>query len=321
MKLESAYQVRMTDVNSGPIDAVLAASGYESRASFVVSKTKFGSGTKKLVLGFADRHQIARETNDRKFKKLGFKIENADGATGTDVKALLRTIVSESSSGSLSILIDYSSMTRTWYAAIINFFKSEPLKLKRADIYFAYSLSTYSRPHKPSPNAVMDPIPGFCQLHLPHRETALVIGLGYERDRALGLAEYIEARETYAFYADPAIDSQFPRTVQENNRELLNRIGPNRVFSYPIADLKITDSILSSLCKGLIGKFRVILAPLGPKPFSLLCLLLATRVDGLDVWRVSAGKQSSAIERSPSGRILVCKATFTNDADQATASL
>jgi hypothetical protein len=161
----------------------------------------------------------------------------------------------------------------------------------------------------------MGPVKGFSGLDLPDRKSALLIGLGYEKGRALGLAEYVEAAETFAFYANPALDSAFLGAVLQNNQSLLDSLGPDRVFTYPLADLRATAAKLGSLALGLRSQsYRVILAPQGPKPFTFLCFLLATQHDGFDVWRVSAGTSGKTYDRPPIGEVLVCRARFINDA-------
>ena len=160
----------------------------------------------------------------------------------------------------------------------------------------------------------MGPVAGFSALALPDLPTALIMGLGYEADRALGLAEYVEASETFALYADPALDSAFVEATIRNNAGLLSLLGRERVIPYPFGDLRATAARLSSLSLGLqMRGYRVILAPLGPKPFALLCLLLATRFPELDVWRVSAGTSGLAYDREATGDIVVCRATFSGE--------
>ena len=98
-----------------------------------------------------------------------------------------------------------------------------------------------------------------------------------------------------------------------NNAELLSRlrkVGRGYVIPHPLDDLEMTMNLLASLCGRLSTGSRVILAPLGVKPFSLLCLLLATRFPFLDVWRVSVGPHGDPIDRPPLGPLLLYSAMF-----------
>jgi hypothetical protein len=312
MNILSANQTSLPSINLDQIDLIIAASGYEQRATHIPETLRLPKKCRRFALGFNDRPALSRSSNDRTMKRLGYDLIPADGSSTYELWEMLTEAVA-SNKERLNIIVDYSSMTRIWYATIINFFRNLELYKGVVTIHFTYSLSTYSEPKKPGPNVFMGPIPGYCQLDLPNRETALVIGLGYERDRALGLAEYVDPAVTYAIYADPALDPAFPVKVRRNNRLLLYRIGEKRTLVHPMADLETTDALLCSLCMGLKERYRVILAPLGPKPFSLLCLLLGSRYPYFDVWRVSAGEQDAPSQRIAIGETLVCSVQFIND--------
>ena len=86
----------------------------------------------------------------------------------------------------------------------------------------------------------MGPVPGFCHFGLPDKKTALVLGLCYEAERAIGLAEYVEPAEIFAFYTDPALNRSFAKTVRKNNAQLLARLGEARIFKHPMTDLQTT---------------------------------------------------------------------------------
>jgi hypothetical protein len=200
-------------------------------------------------------------------------------------------------------------MTRAWYAGAIEAARYIRGK-KRLEIVFSYSPAMFSKPIESAPNAFAGPLPGFCGLDVPDKPTALIIGLGYERDRALGLFEYIDPAVSFVFYTEPAIDPMFSDVVKRNNSTLLQSLPVGNVFRHPLADLQRTGDLLLSLCNALDEEYRIVLAPLGVKPFSLICLLLASRHREIDVWRVSAGAKSQGQDRKPNGSILSLKAVF-----------
>jgi len=79
----------------------------------------------------------------------------------------------------------------------------------------------------------------------------LVIGLGYERERALGLFEYVDPAVSFAFYTDPAPDQRYRDVVLANNSALLKRIPKELIYRHPPADLQRTGNFLLSLYAGL----------------------------------------------------------------------
>lgn len=146
---------------------------------------------------------------------------------------------------------------------------------------------------------------------LPNKGTALLIDLGCEGERARGLLEYLDPAETYVFYANAFADPEFVDAVIERNADIIERQGKGHMIAYPFGNLKALDLQLESLCRELSEKYRVILAPLGPKPFSLVSLLLSTRLPMIDVWQVTATRNRPA-DRHALGPISVCKASFVD---------
>ena len=310
MKIGEAEQIALKNLDPNVPDIIICASGYEKRGRHLASSLKPGRHQIKIALAYTGNRCLSREENDKCFVRLGYTLHAANGDRADDVKRMLRDALLRTEAEELSIFVDYTCMTRVWYAGIITSLMNAPGRFRSITVYFGYSSPRFTKPSDAAPNLYMGPIDRFCQLGIPNRETALILGLGYERERALGLMEYVEAKETYAFYTDPALDVRFTKTVLRNNRELIARIKKAHVVKHSLTDFRATSSLLSSLCLGLSDKYRVILAPLGVKPFSLLCLLFAARFPFFDVWRVSSGAKNVPIDRAPCGPILICKATF-----------
>ena len=103
--------------------------------------------------------------------------------------------------------------------------------------------------------------------------------------------------------------------VYVNNFKLIDSLHKRNVFTYPFDDMEKTHSILTDLCLELRLNYRIILAPLGPKPFALVSLLVGTRYPDVEIWRVGAGKLESVYDRIPQGEPLVYLVEFGKDED------
>jgi hypothetical protein len=320
MKLLSTQQIEWNANPNPSFDLMLAASGYESRAIHVSSRLDLGRVKQRIAFCIEDRPVLAREKNDRFFSAHDFHLTHSSGSDGEAIKNSICQLLRVSRQRHIRILVDITSMTRVWYGSVLRAIREIECECEHVDVLFAYAPSVFSIPQDPAPNAHMGPVTGFSRLKLPDRKNALILGLGYERDRGLGLAEYVEAAETFAFYANPSTDPRFVRYVLENNAQLIRDLGPNRVFTYPFMDYQAAAARVSSLAFGLFSQeFRIILAPLGPKPFVLLCFLLSTRFPDMDVWRVSAGEGGATYDRAPLGPILACRARFVPMSSAAAA--
>ena len=314
MKIKHTNSVEIGNVYSCDIDVFLCSAGYEERATNIAEhlKEKLPAIPFKYCIGFQEKKVLSRNKNDFYFKNAGFEIIIGEGDSTGPIEAIFNNILNlDKDKGEINVLVDYSCMTRIWYADILTFFNEIKID-KKICIFFSYSYSKFTAaPLDVSNNIHVGPIKGFNSLSIPFKPTALIIGLGYEKNRAFGLTEYLDA-ETYVFYSDNGKGKEFAKEVEIVNSELLSRIEPKNLFRYPINDLRFTEFLLTSLCNDLKDKFRIILAPCGPKPFTLICLIVSLKfkTDFIDVWRISPGINAEPIDKTPDGEMNFYKVEY-----------
>lgn len=312
MDLLISEQVSFDAVYSSEIDLVIGVSGYEQRSPYLMERIKLGNET-KLVLAFEERiDELNRHENDLIFRKLGFKFIPASGNLGLDIDKLIAQLPGNKKD-ELGILVDYSCMTKLWYASLIEYFSHSSLSYRKVNILFSYTPSAYVEPKKPKPLRVAEPIGYGSHGIMAGKPNALIIGLGYEKDRAEILRKAINPEDTYCFYADPASDKRFVDKVYINNFKLIDSLHKSHVFNYPMEDMQETNRMLISLILDLRLRYRIIIAPLGPKPFALLSMLIAARYPDIEIWRVGAGKLESVYDRLPLGEPIVYRVEFGHD--------
>lgn len=282
-------------------DIVICSSGYESRASFLAKTISKKDIKLKYVLAFNDQKNIlSRKKNDIKFSEFGYTfIENQkDG--DEFIRLILPVISNLSKDKMVNILVDYSSMTRTWFASIVNSFQYLPNNIK---IYFSYSAAKFSIPTQNiSPSIKFEPIPGFNHLSIPDKPTALIIGLGYEKDRAAGLIEYFDADQVFLFHTDNIVYKDY---INHANANLIKQVSTDNIIPYPMYDIVYTHTILTNLCRVLADNYRIILAPCGPKPFSILSFIIGIQLGFIDIWRISGENDPIRENRLPSGETII----------------
>ena len=314
MELILSEQVPFDELYTTGFDLVIASSGYENRCTYLVDRLGRIDAVKR-VLAFRDKTKdLSRPENDRRFRELDFTFIDQSGDECIDAEKLIGDLPAGTGK-SRNVLIDYSCMTKVWYASLIDYFINADLLRGRLTAYFSYSGSEYSEPKKTRTPRIVEPLGCSKSKLISHKPVALVLGLGYEKDRAEMLYRSLEPEQTYVFYADPTDDDRFVEKVYVNNFSLIDKLHRNQVINYPIRDLGKIDELLTGLCLDLRLSYRVILAPLGPKPFSLCCLLLAARYPDIEVWRISAGPSERLYERKGRGDPLVYKAVFSEDED------
>lgn len=292
--------------DAGKYDILVAALGFEARATFAAKRLS-ESATHKLAFAFAHRRLLNFDANRAWFERANFESIEAEDGPDFEVKAerALGGAIDAQSGRALRICVDISSFSRQRLAFLVAYLLR---RVDRAlDVDFVYSPSTFAPPrHDDPPISFCAPVTndyGGWPVG-PELPTLLVCGLGYEPDRALGVAEYLDAAGSWLFFPSGPV-KQFEPEVKKANAELLDGFPPERVIHYDLAKPFNTFVLLESLVSGLIDRAQPILVPLGPKPFALASLLVGiAHGPRVSVWRISAGQEENPIDREPEGIVV-----------------
>jgi len=129
MKILEAQQVGIHEMLMENIDVVIASSGYERRSTALAERLGKRPSGDKIALAFSEQKLLSREKNDLIFERLGYELESARGNEGSPMERLLERYLKNTDGRQATIVIDYSCMTRLWYAAAIRSLR----ELKRLD--------------------------------------------------------------------------------------------------------------------------------------------------------------------------------------------
>lgn len=312
MKIIKTIQEEFDNIVFKSNDILIVASGYEPRCTHLFKKIKEkGIIPKTYVLSFSSKKSKVHKLNDIFYNENNCSVMDINGNSDFKVKELLRTILSENDlTENLNIYVDISSMTRIWYASILSYLNLLE-KSTKIVLTFFYSISKFMHPKNSQlHNIHVQPVQDFSNLSIPDKPTALVIGLGYEKNRAFGLRESLDAEELYLFCTDQNSSKEYYTEVLTQNKEMLFRTNPNNIIYYPLKDLKYTESLLTDICTRVTEKFRIIIAPCGPKLFTLLSFVIAINLEDIDVWRISAGDEAEPVEKIATGEIIAFKLIY-----------
>ncbi|MCT8124918.1 transcription elongation factor GreB [Alishewanella sp. BS5-314] len=194
------------------------------------------------------------------------------------------------------LLIDISLISRKMIADII----STILRLSRKhslEINIVYSLARYTPPNDLfAPNKRVQPVndtfTGWPSK--PGLPVMTIVGLGYERDKALGAIEYLESSKTILFIPNSS-ESQYKNDVFSANEALLNAVDKNSKIEYdvenPIESIFMVDKLLSSYG----SRYKIVLFPFGPRIFYMTTLIAAIAHPQCAVWYVSGEDDESLV--------------------------
>ncbi len=286
MEIKYGKQVEIDALKNASFDFLLFASNHEDRVRTAFDNlSKFASIAKTIVLFYPNSTTHIEDIEGRTIRE------------HTDIYKLLDELILQINKKEITIAIDYSCMTKSWYYSIILYLAKKKLPLNRVTCYFIYTPSSYSDPIDPKPNKDIAPLPG--KYIVPtDKPKALIVCLGYEQNKAEGIIDHLDPKVSYLFYTKPASDPQFVEVLEKNNQNILKEKSFN-VITYPFDDLLFLERQLSALYFKLKDNYSIIIAPIGPKPFTFTAMLMSIKYPEIDIWRVGSGSDINIYSRAP----------------------
>lgn len=290
-------------------DGLLCTVGYESRARHFAEKKKF-EARHSWALGFDNRKVLMYPDNLYWYSKSGFKVSEPSDTQFIDAFLEFLRASLDGDDDTRTLCIDISSLTRLRLAVIVdsirNFGGNFPLVVD-----FVYSPAKFSPPPSSSgPNQAVRPLPGFAgwtnDPSLPH---TVVVGVGYERNKAIGAVRYLDPESVWAFIPSEHTH-KYATAIEKANGHLWDLISPDKRIYYSVIRPFDCLATLESFTRGALRTNKVTFVPFGPKLFALTSLLVACVHTDVAVWRVSAGEWGEPIDRKPNGEVIGLKVVF-----------
>lgn len=304
MKIKQGKQIEASELRNKLIDVFILAGNHEHRVFTAYNHLSKLCSINKVNIFCYNNNKIISDNSDFKV----FVITDHE-----EIYSFLDSELENINKEEINIIIDYSCMTKPWYYSIILYFSNKQLNLKKANIYFVYTPSVYSKPLQPKPNYDIAPLPG--KYVVPtDKPKALIVCLGYEQNKAEGIIDHLDPKVNYLFYTKPAIDPQFVSKLETNNLNLL-KLNSNNIITYPYDDLLFLERELTLLYHFLKSEYSIIIAPLGPKPFAFISMILAAKYKDIDIWRVGSGSDINEYERAPYdvNKVIICNVTWESE--------
>jgi hypothetical protein len=313
MELKHAHQVPFEELLNENIDVMIAACGYESRSSHLVQLSHFNA-TKKIALLFnEEKEDVNHKKNQAIFNEKGFECFNLSSGSTDEIESVLNEICANGKD-SVKLIVDYSSMTKLWFGAIINYFAFNELEYNNLTVYFCYTPEHFVPPAAVK-KAFSNPLPISTIKPQKNKEKpiALIIGLGHDERKVEFLCDFFKPADVYFFLPNPSFDDDYTVLTRNNNKNILSEVKPTHLMHYPVSNVEEIDSRLTSMCMSLRLNYRIVLISLGPKTFSLASFLLNVQYPDIEIWNMSSAEQ--CIDLKPAGVPIVYKAILTNEDD------
>jgi hypothetical protein len=306
----------LEDVQASTYDLALFASGYERRSSFVAQQLDISKLHRTLVLGFpSHRDAESRLLNDTFFKH-GLGSEVVEDVEPEDDQTIINTLsgLRPSAGQPLRLLVDYSSMSRVWYAGVLSWLRTSPIR-HQVVVDFAYSLSEPADPYPVLPVESISTLAGFEGTSLK-ANVMLVLGLGFDSLAPLSVVEQMEPTRSFLWMSSQARGEWAVNQALTRNADLVEEVRRSGgiVVSLPLADIPYCYAMMADMIAPLLRRNRVVLVPMGPKPQALVSLLLGLRFPEVSCLRVHLRRADPEL-CVPTGEVVVTQVRWPDELD------
>ncbi|MFA7384160.1 MAG: hypothetical protein WC001_11980 [Desulfurivibrionaceae bacterium] len=292
-------------------DISLFASGYESRCIHIPAKITPSMVTSPLVFGFTEEpHSGNRPKNDNFYLKQWNRKPIPLSVDGDKPIYEELNRQAESLDSPIRILLDYSSMSRHWYATVLNWARFAASN-KDIIIDFVYSMGKYDEAKKPMVIRSMASIQGCEGRAYRLRESIAVFGLGFHGLATLAVLDQLEADTVYAFLASPGSSKKYVAKAREINKDLINDNRTKALLELPLASVEKCYRLLAETIAPHRPDGEITLVPMGPKPHVLASILIAMRFQEVACLRVSGAP--SPIDVRPTGDIVATRVVMRGE--------
>jgi len=311
MEIAHACQVQIEELVNQDFDLSIFGIKQYERSSFLLRNYRIKTQHTLALIDTDDQPDL-RKIEPGILPESGLDLLEINSNDGERVVAYLEKFTGRSQADEIKILIDYSCMAQHWYAAIINYLYLKEIRCEKINVYFVYIPVSYSEPRKRAFKRDMQVIlkdPVYLNSNITKK--ALILGLGYEMERADFLIREVKPDIIYYFLSQPAFDERYTAKVLDLNDQLIHK-RPGNLIPYPMPEMDKTIELLTRLVLDLRLNYKVILASFGPKLLTLACLLLFARFPDIEI--LSAGSEHhSHHDETPINTPIIYKAVFLPD--------
>lgn len=308
--------IRVIDIDFNSVrektyDIALFASGYEARSIHVSGLIDPALIVNPVIFGFMEEPYSGKRTENNKFYRDRWNREPIPLSAGNE-KPIYELLHEHAQvcDKPLHILADYSSMSRIWYAAILNWARFVAIG-SEVVIDFIYSMGKYDEFKEPMIIQEMVSIPGCEGRAYRLRESVAVFGLGFNGLAALYVLDQLEADTVYTFLASPGSSEEYVKRTREINKDLINNYKTKAVLEMPLASIESCYRQLAETIAPHRPDGEITLVPMGPKPHVLASILIAMRFQEVACLRVSGAP--NPINVWPTGEIVATRVIVKGD--------
>ncbi len=277
LDLREIRNIDISEIKNIMFDLGIFASGYEERSSYLARNINKESISQSLIFGFSEFiDNETRVINDDFYSdEYTFPIVIRADEEEEVYKQLSTVFDGFSAKKQINILIDYTSMSRFWYACILNFIKCQTdIEI---DVYLNYSLGEYKDNLHEYSYSSINSLPSHEGLLSANTRTLLVFAVGFYPELAQSVIEEIEPNDIIGILSIPSLKKEYEersiKTMKSLEKEIDNWI------KCPINNLENIFRTYSEITSNNIDRKDILLLSLGPKVFTMASILVSQRFE------------------------------------------
>lgn len=230
-------------------------------------------------------------------------IDNSIESFKEEVNDLLSNI--ESDKKDINFSIDISLINRK---EIANLFTqiARLCSVYSCNINICYGLAEYNPPSSGIDfNHIVRPVNQFFSgwSTKPGLPVMTIVGLGYEKDKALGAIEYLESSNT-VIYIPNSQETRYRVDVEQVNESVLSIVKEENKIEYDVESPSDAIYSLDSVLTSNKSRYKTVLFPFGPKVFYAASLVSCIAHPEASVWFVSG--EDNDLDSSQDREIIDC---------------
>lgn len=309
MRFDQVQSLKSFPSTDGYYSWGLFASGFEKRSTYVPSIIDQRTLRGRVALGFSEGLTLlSRPDNDKFFaEQLDIPVIIPPGNEYDEfILSELDKLLATGGNEKVSILVDYSVMTRAWYGLILNWARFAS-HTKPIEIDFVYANGRYMGEFDPLSISDIVALPGFEGISAGMRSTVAIFSLGFDKYATLAVYDRLEPDNLICCVADQSDDPSMALKALKVNEELCE--AASRVLKLPLEDLTVAFSILSDNITVQEQTSHIVVVTLGPKPHVLASLLTSLRIPRITCLH-ARGVRATPLQIEAAGPINVARVTF-----------
>ncbi len=278
LNLKDVCNIPFSELKEKYFDVGIFASGYESRASHLAKMIDFKKIGNKIVYGFAEhKNDKIRASNDEFYSQQGATPIIISSQEEKDIYGSLIELFSNlTDKVEVSVLIDYTSMSRLWYSGILNFVRLQ--KKIIVNVYLNYSLGEYQSEFLDYSYTSINSLPYHEGSLSSNNKTLLILAIGFSPYMVKSVIEEIEPNQIVGILPIPNIKEKYEQKSEQIKNDILTKDIDDWIRC-PINDLENIFRTYAEIASTNMNRKDILFLSLGPKIFTLASILVSQRFE------------------------------------------